>query len=141
MFRDGQLKTSDTATAPTIVVPKSMTSSTEKGLLIMIDPDVKFGSTKMTYLHWLIPDVDLSKETAVIPSTGTNIVKYFQPSPPAGDPPHRYTFLLYAQPKGFTIPAKYSNLAMSVLGFDPVAFATAAGLGEPKAATFMQVQR
>ena len=118
-----------------------MISSTAKGLLIMIDPDVKIGSRIMTYLHWLIPDVDLSKEKAVVPTTGANIVKYFQPSPPAGDPPHRYTFLLYSQPDNFKIPAKYSTLSTSVLGFDPVAFAAAAGLGEPKAATFMQVQR
>jgi phosphatidylethanolamine-binding protein (PEBP) family uncharacterized protein len=107
----------------------------------MIDPDVKIAGRTMTYLHWLIPDVDLSKEKAVIPTTGANFVKYFQPSPPAGDPPHRYTFLLYKQPNDFKIPPKYPNLAMSVLAFDPVAFAEAAGLGEPKAATFMQVQR
>jgi phosphatidylethanolamine-binding protein (PEBP) family uncharacterized protein len=76
-----------------------------------------------------------------VPTTGSNIVKYFQPSPPVGDPPHRYTFLLYAQPNNFTIPPKYSSLAIGILGFNPVAFANAAGLGEPKAATFMQVQR
>jgi phosphatidylethanolamine-binding protein len=118
-----------------------MISSKAKGLLVMIDPDVSIGGRKMNYLHWLIPDVDLSKETATVPTTGKNFVKYFQPSPPAGDPPHRYTFLLYSQPDNFNLPAKYANLQRSVLGFDLNAFATAAGLGQPKAATYMQVQR
>jgi phosphatidylethanolamine-binding protein (PEBP) family uncharacterized protein len=72
----------------------------------------------------------------VVPTTGGNIVPYFQPSPPAGDPPHRYTFILYSQPANFTAPPK-----QSALGFDVNAFAKAAGLGQPKAATFMQVQR
>jgi phosphatidylethanolamine-binding protein (PEBP) family uncharacterized protein len=131
----------DTASAPTIGVPKTMISSTAKGVLVMIDPDVKLGSTTFNYLHWLIPDVDLSKDKAVVPTSGANFVKYFQPSPPAGDPPHRYHFLLYSQPKDFKVPAKYSSLSKSVLGFDLAAFAAAAGLGEPKAATYMLVQR
>jgi hypothetical protein len=49
----------------------------------MIDPDVSIGGRKVTYLHWLSPNVDLSEEKAVVPITGANIVKYFQPSPPA----------------------------------------------------------
>jgi phosphatidylethanolamine-binding protein (PEBP) family uncharacterized protein len=118
-----------------------MVSSTAKGVLVMIDPDVNLGGRKFTYLHWLSPNVDLSGEKAIVPTTSSNMVKYFQPSPPAGDPPHRYTFLLYAQPNNFTIPPKYASLQMSVLGFDLDVFATAAGLGQPKAATFMQVQR
>jgi phosphatidylethanolamine-binding protein len=130
----------DTLKAPVIGSPKAMISSTEKGLLIMIDPDVSVFGTKTSFLHWLIPDVDLSTETAIVPATGGNVVSYFQPSPPPSDPPHRYTFLLYAQPSNFTIPSKYSNLKLSVFGFDVNAFATAAGLGEPKAATFMRVQ-
>jgi phosphatidylethanolamine-binding protein (PEBP) family uncharacterized protein len=118
-----------------------MVSSTAKGLLIMIDPDVSLGGRKFTYLHWLVPDVDLSKEKATVPTNGSNIVKYFQPSPPAGDPPHRYTFLLYSQPGNFSIPPKYANLQLAVLGFDVNTFATATGLSQPKAANFMQVQR
>jgi phosphatidylethanolamine-binding protein (PEBP) family uncharacterized protein len=118
-----------------------MISSTAKGLLVMIDPDVNLFGRKMTYLHWLSPNLDLSKDKAVVPAATGNMVKYFQPSPPAGDPPHRYTFLLYAQPANFTVPPKYPNLQQSVLGFDLNAFAAAAGLGQPKAATFMQVQR
>jgi phosphatidylethanolamine-binding protein len=118
-----------------------MISSKAKGLLIMIDPDVSIGGRKITYLHWLSPNVDLSNEKAVVPTSGDNMVKYFQPSPPAGDPPHRYTFLLYSQPDNFSIPAKFANLQRSVLGFNVNAFATAAGLGQPKAASFMQVER
>jgi phosphatidylethanolamine-binding protein (PEBP) family uncharacterized protein len=116
-----------------------MISSTEKGLLIMFDPDVNlFGMNG--FLHWLSPNVDLSKDKAIIPAATGNVVKYFQPSPPAKDPPHRYTFLLYAQPANFTVPPKYSNLQAAVFGFNLSTFATAAGLGQPKAATFMQVK-
>jgi phosphatidylethanolamine-binding protein (PEBP) family uncharacterized protein len=117
-----------------------MISSTAKGLLIMIDPDINMGDRKTTYLHWLIPDVDLSHEKAAVPTTGSNIVSYLQPSPPAGDPPHRYTFLLYSQPGNFSIPSEFATLQLFTLGFDVSAFATAARLGQPKAATFMQVR-
>ncbi|KAF2673437.1 PEBP-like protein [Microthyrium microscopicum] len=89
----------------------------------------------MNYLHWLSPDVDLSGDKAKVPTSGASFVKYFQPSPPASDPPHRYTFLLYAQPADFKMPKLASPLA-----FDLVSFAKAAGIGEPKAGTFMQVQ-
>jgi phosphatidylethanolamine-binding protein (PEBP) family uncharacterized protein len=131
----------DTAKAPTIGVPKAMISSTGKGLLIMIDPDVAIlGTAKRPYLHWLIPNVDLSNETANVPTTGSNIVPYFQPSPAAGDAAHRYTFLLYSQPNNFQISSKYSNLKQKALGFDVNAFATASGLGQPKAGSYMLVK-
>jgi len=130
-----------TAKAPTIGVPKSLISSKSKGLLIMIDPDVRSAGGNVTYLHWLSPNVDLSKEKAVVPTTGANFVKYFQPTPPRGDPHHRYTFLLYAQPDAFSIPAKYSNLQRKVFAFNVTDFAAAAGLGQPKAATFMKVKQ
>ena len=118
-----------------------MISSTAKGLIVMIDPDVKIGGKSVNYLHWLKPNVNLSAKEAAVPTTNDNSVRYFQPSPPANDPPHKYTFLLYSQPENFKIPAKYSKLQSSVLGFDLNAFATAAGLDQPKAATYMQVQR
>jgi phosphatidylethanolamine-binding protein (PEBP) family uncharacterized protein len=118
-----------------------MISSKAKGLIIVIDPDVSIGGRKVTYLHWLSPNVDLSGEKASVPATSANMVKYFEPSPPAGDPPHRYTFLLYSQPDGFSVPVQYASLQRSALGFNVTAFASAAGLGQPKAAIFMQVQR
>jgi phosphatidylethanolamine-binding protein len=125
----------DTAKAPTIGVPKALISSTGKGLLIMIDPDVTLAGSKRPYLHWLIPNVDLSNETANVPTTGSNIVPYFQPTPPAADAAHRYTFLLYSQPNNFQISSK-----PKVLGFDVNAFATASGLGQPKAGSYMLVK-
>ncbi|KAF2428606.1 PEBP-like protein [Tothia fuscella] len=136
-----QIQRTDTANTPTLNIPKSLISPTTKGLLILIDPDVNILGSKVNYLHWLIPNIDLSTEKLTIPTTGSNIVKYFQPSPPMGDPPHRYTFLLYVQPATFTIPAQYANLQSRVLSFDVKAFAGATGLGEPKAGSYMLVQR
>jgi phosphatidylethanolamine-binding protein (PEBP) family uncharacterized protein len=113
-----------------------MVSKTAKGLLIMIDPDVNVFGNK-GFLHWLSPNVDLSNEKAAVPATGGNMVKYFQPTPAVGDPPHHYTFLLYSQPEKYVAPAKFP----SSLGFNVTAFAATAGLGQPKAATFMLVEQ
>jgi phosphatidylethanolamine-binding protein len=107
----------------------------------MLDPEVNLGGLKFTFLHWLHPNIGLAAETATIPAAAgaANAVEYLQPDPMAGDPPHRYTFLLFAQPPNFAMPAKYKDLQLSIVGFDVADFAKEAGLGAPLAATYMLV--
>jgi hypothetical protein len=66
-------------------------------------------------------------------------VPYQPPSPPVGDYPHRYTFLLYEQPRNFSIPSSVN--ASSRRGFDLEAFLSNSGLaqGAALAANYMLV--
>ena len=130
----------ETASPPTVGVPPNMISPTAKGLLVMVDLDVPRGNSRVTNLHWLAPNVDISKANAAVP-TGAGVVSYRQPSPPPGDTPHRYVYLLYAQPPNFTPPAQLATLQQNRLGFDVNAFASASGLGQPQAANFIMVQQ
>jgi phosphatidylethanolamine-binding protein (PEBP) family uncharacterized protein len=130
----------EVAAPPTIMVPPNMISPTTKAVLFMIDLDVPRNNARVTNLHWMARDVDLSQATAAVPAAGG--VTYRQPSPPAGDTPHRYIYLLYAQPANFVVPPQFSAqmLTQNRLGFDVNAFSAAAGLAAPMAANFITVQ-
>ncbi|QDS73109.1 hypothetical protein FKW77_000885 [Venturia effusa] len=128
-----------TAQPPTIQVPSNMNSATGKALLVMVDLDVPRQNARVTNLHWLAPNVDVSKVQAVVPDTTT--AKYLQPSPPKGDTAHRYVFLMYAQQANFSVPAQFSNVQTKRIGFDVNAFAQASGLGAPVAANFVMVMQ
>ncbi|KAF2674004.1 PEBP-like protein [Microthyrium microscopicum] len=130
----------ETANPPTIGVPQNMISATAKGFVAMVDLDVPRGNQRVTNLHWFAPNVDISKANAVVP-TGAGVVSYRQPSPPPGDTPHRYIYLMYAQPGNFTAPPQFAMLQQNRLGFDVNAFATMNGLGQPMAANFIMVQQ
>lgn len=107
----------------------------------MIDLDVPRQNARVTNLHWMATNVDISTAAPAIPATGgTGGTSYKQPSPPAGDTPHRYIYLMYNQPANFVVPAQFMNLDKMRLGFDVNAFAMASGLGAPVAANFITVQ-
>ena len=119
-----------------------MMSAQEKGLLFMIDLDVPRQNNRVTLLHWFVPGVTVANGNIEVPE---NVgATYLQPSPPAGDIPHRYLFLLYKEPNGFAVPARFAinppaNTSARI-GFDVQSFASAANLGEPLAANFITVQ-
>jgi Raf kinase inhibitor-like YbhB/YbcL family protein len=77
-------------------------SGTRSFALLMHDPD----SPKGDFTHWLLWDIP-SNETSLAEGTGNQSagatgansrgdVAYLPPTPPPGDPPHRYIFELYA---------------------------------------------
>ncbi|KAF1837949.1 hypothetical protein BDW02DRAFT_565453 [Decorospora gaudefroyi] len=112
----------------------------------MVDLDVPRNDTRVPLLHWLATNVTrpvpLSANTTgaslVVPSN--NSVPYLQPSPPVGDIPHSYTFILMQQPRNFTLPEQYSDLADNRVGFNITQFAADANLTMGLAATWMTVQ-
>ncbi|KAJ6583028.1 PEBP-like protein [Mycena vulgaris] len=63
---------------------------------------------------------------------------YLQPAPPAGSDPHRYTFLLFKQSDAFA-QQQLVNASTSIALFNISQFASAVGLGQPLAGTFMLV--
>jgi phosphatidylethanolamine-binding protein (PEBP) family uncharacterized protein len=111
-------------------------------IVISLDIDAPFRSFNVLgpILHWIQPG--LTPETAsgdnstkVLSAAGTPFVaNYIGPAPPPGSSPHRYIFLLYAQPPAFD-GAKYAPADGKKLGnwsrmrYDLGAFEKEANLG------------
>jgi len=115
----------------------------------MIDQDVPRNNSRLTLLHWFVPNIPLtysSNGTLAIPTVtnATGGAPYLQPSPPVGDIPHRYVFLLFPQPANFSIPAGFNiSPPPSVtdrIGFNVTDFAAQAHLSAPIAANWITVQ-
>ena len=74
-----------------------------------------------------------------------NGTSYAQPSPPVGDSPHRYIFILFTQPANFSFPANFTAFntpqPASRVGFNLTQFVADARIGgAPIAANYIQVQ-
>ncbi|KAJ7723841.1 PEBP-like protein [Mycena maculata] len=66
------------------------------------------------------------------------VSNFLQPTPPAGSPAHRYTFLLFHQSPEFATQM-FVDSATSVANFNISLFASEVDLGNPIAGTFMLV--
>ena len=107
----------------------------------MVDSDVPRNGSRVELLHWLASNVTLgpgNSSTLFVPNTAE--AAYLQPSPPVGDSPHAYTFLLFEQPLGFRIPSNFSGLLQTRVFFNTSAFVRAANLTTPLAANYIRVQ-
>jgi len=137
----------EVASPPTI--SSKVFSTTGKAILFLIDLDVPSNGTRVKLLHWFAPDITgvtsgLNSTTLTIPANGPG-APYLQPSPPPGDSPHRYTFLLFEQPINFAVPAAFANInppasTTNRIGFNLTAFIAAANLSPPIAANYILVQ-
>jgi hypothetical protein len=109
----------------------------------MVDLDVPRNGTRVQLLHWLATNVvlgsDNSSDTRPL-NVPVGQAPYLQPSPPVGDVPHAYTFIVFPQPANFTVPAQYAGLAQNRVGFNTSQFVRDAGLGQALAANYMRVQ-
>lgn len=118
----------EVAQSPTISPPTWR--SDERGqvpaVLLMVDLDVPRNNTRVQLLHWLATNVTLASNGSL--AVGSSFAPYLQPSPPVGDIPHTYTFIVFAQPANFSVPAQYSNISQTRVPFDTLQFANAAGL-------------
>jgi hypothetical protein len=109
----------------------------------MVDLDVPLNGTRVQLLHWMAANVTLasSNSSGVTPlNIPVGIAPYVQPSPPVGDVPHAYTFILFSQPANFSVPAQYAGVVQTRIAFNTSQFVKDAGLGEPLAANYMRVQ-
>lgn len=118
----------------------------------MVDQDVEAtpGQPRVQLLHYFQPNLFGSSEVLSFDAQAENATtavgaSYIPPTPPAGDGPHRYNILLYIQPEGFTVPSQFASIdppadVSARIGFDMAGFAEAAGLGEPTAAVWFQVE-
>ncbi|KAI0005688.1 PEBP-like protein [Xylariaceae sp. FL0662B] len=120
-------------------------------MMIDLDASTNFANPgagqAATYLHTVIQDFKASGTASAdgvntLTSTATGPVAWFNPMPPAENPPHphRYTNLLWEQPDGWTVPAAASSmLQQQKVGFKVPDFITAAGLSAPIAANYFNV--
>jgi hypothetical protein len=109
----------------------------------MVDLDVPLNGSRVQLLHWMAANVTLASSNssgATLLNVPAGVVPYIQPSPPVGDVPHAYTFVLFSQPANFSIPAQYAGLAQNRIAFNTSQFLKDAGLGQPLAANYMRVQ-
>jgi len=121
-----------TRTAPTFALGDSDGINTNANYIIVcIDPDAPAPASQV--LHFLGTDFSPA------PGIGTNLtsdvepaLEYMPPGPPEGTGPHRYIWLLYRQPRGFTI----QNVPTNRTGFDVEAWRVGNALGEAVAGTF-----
>ncbi|KIY00999.1 uncharacterized protein Z520_03665 [Fonsecaea multimorphosa CBS 102226] len=143
----------DVLAAPTIDGPTD-SSRTLDFMIFMVDQDATSpddANTRVQFLQWYQPNLGGASE--VLSDFGTDAqnftsapaVSYMPPTPPAGDEAHRYTLLLYSQPEGFSIPASFESFFDSTdsnarISFDMAGFAAAAGIGQPVAANWFEVQ-
>jgi phosphatidylethanolamine-binding protein len=120
-------------------------------MVFMIDQDVPRNGTTFTLLHWFQTSLHRSMDNASLTHTmvdnGMPTIEgapYIPPTPPGGSGPHRYNFLLYAQPANFSLPEQYASInppadTSARIGFNLTAFASAAGLDAPVAANYLRV--
>lgn len=96
--------------------------------------------TRVQLLHWLATNLTHSANSSVLTVPAGAPVPYLQPSPPVGDSPHSYTFLLFEEPANFSIPASYGDLAANRVNFNVSKFVADTGLGAPLAGNWITVQ-
>jgi phosphatidylethanolamine-binding protein (PEBP) family uncharacterized protein len=135
----------DTAQPPSISTPawSSGANGPNRGVLLMVDLDVPRNGTRVQLLHWMAANVTLgsSNSSGATPlNIPVGVVPYLQPSPPVGDVPHAYTFIVFPQPANFSVPAQYADLAQNRVGFNTSQFLKDAGLGQAIAANYIRVQ-
>lgn len=125
-----------TAQRPTISSPVWWADEQGPGecVLLMVDLDVPRNNSRVQLVHWFATNITRSTPLSAN-TTGSalevpddNLVPYLQPSPPVGDIPHAYTFILMQQPRNFSLPEQYADLADNRVGFNVSQFVIDAGL-------------
>lgn len=108
-------------------------------VFMMVDPDLNSKHPTSVGLHQL---------TVNVTTNGTDhaahVARYIEPMPP-GPLAHNYTFLLFEQPRNFTLPTKYSDFFKTTddspknrLNFRLDSFVNDTGLGKPVAANWFR---
>ncbi|KAI0031945.1 phosphatidylethanolamine-binding protein, partial [Vararia minispora EC-137] len=109
--------------------------------LITVDPDAPTpqNTSISDVLHLLIANVRVTGhlDTFAPLSNTTALAPYLSPTPPVGSDPHRYTWMLFVQPRGF-VEAATPLIPADRISFNFTTFRKATGLGSPVAGTFFR---
>ncbi|KAF7378126.1 hypothetical protein MSAN_00236900 [Mycena sanguinolenta] len=103
-----------------------------------VDPDAPTPAdpTEAQVRHFL--GGNFFNENGLLVNVTPAVSEFRQPTPPAGSPAHRYTFLLFNQSPEFNSQTLV-NASTIVTNFNISQFASAVDLGNPIAGTFMLV--
>lgn len=97
------VRVSDVKERPTVSFsPAANTASAQSFTFILIDPDAPTpDDPKFAYWrHWVITNIRSSAKDV---SEGNTLTQYLAPGPKDESGPHRYLFLLFKEPEGFSI--------------------------------------
>lgn len=131
---------------PAANLSSSTYTSDDRFTLALVDADIvgTDESANPQTRHWLVNSVGLDVGAtggwAVNYTSATNITQYTGPGPAAGSGPHRYVFLLYAQPSSFQAPFNLSTADTPLGTFFINSYVSESGLGDLVAANYMQVE-
>lgn len=104
-----------------------------------MDLDVPRNGSRVQLVHYFSSNVTMNPSTSLL-TLPAGEVPYLQPSPPVGDSPHAYTFILFSQPAGFSVPSQYANLSNNRVPFNVAQFASDTKLTQALAANYIRVQ-
>lgn len=125
------------ATAP--VPTFKLVGATDTGpyVIATVDPDGgSFGHVR----HFLAGNYQLDVNTGALTNTSAPITAWFQPTPGAGNPAHRYVFWAFKQSPDFN--QQRIVTAQTYIGnFNLSSLASQTQLGDPVAASFMLVKQ
>ena len=142
---------------PVVALPPTLGTTTAlQGtyLAIMVDPNAGTPSDVVEVLHYMLPGLTSSNtsttrnNTTFYPLTtvAQPLAPYLVPAPTPGNA-HSYTLTLWTQPDGFKVPSSFlSYLPLNALNltnrypFNLTSFVTAAGLGQPLAGGYFDLQ-
>ncbi|RXW17742.1 hypothetical protein EST38_g8116 [Candolleomyces aberdarensis] len=125
------------ATAPVPTFKLVGASDPGPYVIATVDPDGgQFGHVR----HFLAGNYQLNTATNDLTNTSQPITAWFQPSPGAGNPAHRYVFWAFKQSPNFNEQRLVT--AQTYIGnWNLSSFAAQTGLGDPVAASFMLVRQ
>ncbi|KAJ4358809.1 hypothetical protein N0V95_002731 [Ascochyta clinopodiicola] len=99
------VRVSDVKDTPQVTISStSNTTSAQSFTFFLIDPDAPTpDDPKFSYWrHWVVVNVPLSSGAGNV-KEGKTLTQYLAPGPKDESGPHRYLFLLFAEPEGFSI--------------------------------------
>ncbi|KAI0306152.1 phosphatidylethanolamine-binding protein [Multifurca ochricompacta] len=140
-----QLERNATAGPPQFALRSDHRAATGHGpfVIVAVDPDAPTpqAPTVSQIRHFLGGGFQFGaghKGMRTLVNDTPAITEFRQPTPPAGSDPHRYVFLLFKEPSGFS-QQTLVNSSTSIAHFNISAFADATGLGNPLGGTFIRV--
>lgn len=99
------VRVSDVKDTPNVTFSAaSDAASAQSFTLLLIDPDAPTpDDPKFAYWrHWVITNIPFSSESGDV-KDGKTITQYLAPGPKDESGPHRYLFLLFKEPQGFSV--------------------------------------
>jgi phosphatidylethanolamine-binding protein (PEBP) family uncharacterized protein len=131
----------ETTTAPTFSLgPGSTNSITTTYLIVGIDIDApsRASPTLAQVLHFMNTDFTMAtgSDKTLASTNAVATEPYLAPAPPPGSGPHRYIFLMFEQPSGFTP----KDLPITRTGFDLESWRKENGLSAAVAGTYFETE-